>query len=165
MVSIELMNTFTDEQLIMCEKETLITYIRDLKKDIDDKDFELATRPPRDESVASDSMISLLFTEFLTEHCEPKNMNVKNFRQFAPTSFNNIYDSFREYITIVDGGRLGPESKLKVKALLIDWQKNSIYSYVVGKVKADKKPNGSNKFPMFNLKVLVDEDGDLIFKD
>ena len=134
----KLMNTFTNEQLLMCEKETLINYINDIKKEIPVK-------------ILTDSYEIL--EKFISEECkETDNITQKNGKEVAPTSFDDLFYEFNWWCICQGFRRM---DKKKTKILFLQHQKFSKYGLDLGQTIKDGRPNGSERKLYLNL-VWVD---------
>ena len=136
----KLMNTFTNEQLLMCEKETLIKYINDIKKELP-KSFELYP----------------YFKTFIEGRYREADMitTVKTKQMLAPTMFDDIYFEFKGFC--LEYGYKRPDKK-QTKNLLIEHQTLSNYGLCLGKNLKEGKPNGSEMRPYFNLILMEEEE-------
>lgn len=142
-MSKSLMDSLSVKQLELCEKEHLIEYIIDLKK--------LCGEEEPKKSLLEQFIDG---TCVLTD-CEKDKKN----NWVAPSSFNEIFYDYKIWVQCqghrIDGLH-SSEHKLKIKEDLIKWQKESVYGCYMGKTKQEGQPNGSLKYPLFNLVVNQD---------
>ncbi len=73
--------------------------------------------------------------------------------ELAPTSLNDLFYEFRSWCS--EQGQRPPDKK-KTKEDLFKWQEKTTYGLSVGRTKRDKRPNGTETYPLFNLKVLTE---------
>ena len=80
------------------------------------------------------------------------NISADGISEVAPTSLQNLYDSFKEWFEEEECSTRMPDKKTFKEALL-KWQAASSYGLSISKKKSDKKINGSHAEPLFNLRV------------
>ena len=135
----ELMNTFTDEQLGMCEKETLIKYINDLKE----------------QTPTSDLVSVCSLDRFLNDKCSLKDdIIMANGFTLAPTGFEDLYYEYKGFRQ-AEGLSYGVGDKKEIKELIILAQKQTKYGLEIGQFKKDIKKNGTYRQPYINF--VLDE--------
>ena len=147
----ELIDTFTNEQLLMCEKETLIKYINDLR------DFW-----PMAPSAGSDkkNIIAVSPLErFLNEKCVIKQnvMNTEGLYPIAPTSFDDLFYDYRWFCKEVGESPVLYSHKKEIKHRMLEAQKQTEYGLSLGTRKKDGKKNGTHYKPCFNFVFIEDE--------
>jgi len=136
-MSKSLMDSLSINQLKLCEKEQLVEYIIELKKQKEEEPEKT------------------LLEQFIDETCDLTDCETQhNGRWTAPTSFLDILYEYKMWV-ICQGQRFNnsKEYKQKIKEDLIKWQKESMYGCFMGATKQEGKPNGSLKYPLFNLVV------------
>tara|TARA_R110000803_G_scaffold59936_2_gene118990 strand:- start:1851 stop:2273 length:423 start_codon:yes stop_codon:yes gene_type:complete len=136
-MSKSLMDSLSINQLKLCEKEQLVEYIIELKKQKEEE--------PK----------KTLLEQFIDETCDLTDTETQhNGRWTAPTSFLDIFYEYKMWV-ICQGQRFNnsKEYKQKIKEELIKWQKESVYGCFMAATKQEGKPNGSLKYPLFNLVV------------
>jgi hypothetical protein len=140
MNNLSLMDSLSINQLKLCEKEHLINYIVELKSLI---------------GAETKGQKKSLLEQFMDESCVPTDcIKQKNGSLIAPTSFGEIFYEYKDW-AMCQGHRFdnSKEYKLKIKEDLIKWQEASVYGCFMGDTKQEGEPNGSLKFPLFNLVV------------
>ena len=134
-MSKSLMDSLSVKQLELCEKGHLIEYIIDLKK--------LCGEEPK----------KSLLEQFIDETCDLTDCETdKNGNWVAPSTFNDIFLEYKMWLMGL-GHRFDYSKKLQLKEDLIKWQKESVYGCFMAKTKKEGQPNGSLKYPLFNLVV------------
>ena len=136
-MSKSLMDSLSINQLKLCEKEQLVEYIIELKKQKEEEPEKT------------------LLEQFIDETCDLTDCKTQhNGRWTAPTSFLDIFYEYKMWV-ICQGQRFNnsKEYKQKIKEELIKWQKESVYGCFMAATKQEGKPNGSLKYPLFNLVV------------
>jgi len=143
----ELMNTFTNEQLGMCDKDTLIKYINDIKEQ--QKPTLLL------HSVIKSDMVSVCpLDRFLNEKCALKDDNkLNNGRTLAPTGFEDIYYEYKQFRKD-EGLDYGVGDKAEIRELFILAQKQTKYGLDIGQRKNDLRKNGSLRQPYLNFALI-----------
>ena len=142
----ELMASFTDEQLTMCEKENLIEYIKGLKEEIKSyKCFE------EEEDINP-------LDKFIEQRCTSKESIYHPSASIhrAPTHFQDIYYEYKIWCKEQGYGAKCWERK-KVYNHLVNWQRDSSYGLSLGKTLKDGTQNGTTRVTYFNL-VVISED-------
>ena len=132
-----LMRSLTKEQLEMCEPEDLIRHILCLR------------------SREEDQLKDLSVKEFILQQCNHSdNIPQNNGMVLAPTPFDDLYFEYKMWHH-EQGKKFNKskEYKQKIKEDLIKWQKESVYGCFMAKTKKEGQPNGSLKYPLFNLVV------------
>ena len=69
----------------------------------------------------------------------------------APTDFADLFYEYRGWCQ--EQGHKPPDKK-KTKEDLFKWQEKTSYGLSVGRTKKDKRPNGTETYPRFNLKLM-----------
>lgn len=139
-MNMELMNTFTNEQLTMCEKKHLINYIIELRTGLG-------------MCVLSNNSLNL----FIEERCTPSPaVQLVQSHLRASTCFEDLYFEYKQWCFEYGHNQHTPDRQT-IKGQLLRWQKDSEYGLAVGKDMKEGKPNGSVRKPYFNL-VVKDED-------
>ena len=145
-MNMELMASFTDEQLTMCEKENLIEYIKGLKEEIESyKCFE------EEEDINP-------LDKFIEQRCTSKESIYHPSASIhrAPTHFQDIYYEYKIWCKEQGYGAKCWERK-KVYNHLVNWQRDSPYGLLLGKTLKDGTQNGTMRVTYFNL-VVISED-------
>lgn len=140
-MSKSLMDSLSINQLKLCEKEQLVEYIIELKKQKEEEPEKT------------------LLEQFIDETCDLTDCKTQhNGRWTAPTSFLDIFYEYKIWVQC-QGQRFNnsKEYKQKIKEELIKWQKESIYGCFMAATKQEGKPNGSLKYPLFNLVVNLED--------
>ena len=144
-MNMELMGSFTDEQLTMCEKENLIEYIKGLKEEIKSyKCFEEEDINPLD--------------KFIEQRCTSKESIYDPSASIhrAPTHFQDIYYEYKIWCK-EQGYGAKCWGKKQVYNHLLNWQRDSSYGLLLGKTLKDGTQNGTMRVTYFNL-VVISED-------
>ena len=93
--------------------------------------------------------------QWIDQTCEiSNNISLKNGLELAPTSFDDLFYSYKEWCQ--EQGYKSPDKK-KTKDDLMKWQEKSKYGLSIGKNMKAERPNGSERTPYFNLKVIQEE--------
>ena len=69
-------------------------------------------------------------------------------------SFSELYSSWERWCDEEGVIHKQRPTKKEIKATLISIQEESKYGFMIGKTNADGAPNGTKKYPLFNLKPL-----------
>tara|TARA_R110000824_G_scaffold380401_1_gene572786 strand:- start:729 stop:1151 length:423 start_codon:yes stop_codon:yes gene_type:complete len=136
-----LMNSFTKDQLELCEPEDLIRYILCLR------------------SRAEDQLKDLSVNKFIEQQCKRSdNIPQLNGEWKAPTCYGDLYYRYRMW-HLEEGKKMdySPNNKKKIKGEFLKWQQESPFGLSLGKNLKEGKPNGSERHPYFNL-VVIEED-------
>lgn len=142
----DLMNTFTNDQLIMCEKENLIMYIIEMRKETALLANSEANKPKKVKQLDL----------FIEERCTTSSeIQLSNGVFLAPTCFEDLYFEFKMWCLDYSYSSL-PLDKNHIKKQLLAWQKHSEYGLSLGKTMKEGRKNGSERKPYFNL-VVIDE--------
>ena len=150
-MNMELMASFTDEQLTMCEKENLIEYIKGLKEEIESyKCFE------EEEDINP-------LDKFIEQRCtskesiyDPSLLHIASPPWRAPTHFQDIYYEYKIWCK-EQGYGAKCWGKKQVYNHLLNWQRDSSYGLSLGKTLKDGTQNGTMRVTYFNL-VVISED-------
>jgi hypothetical protein len=131
----ELMNSLTNDQLLLCEKEDLVEYINGLKEGSVRVKYYNEGAPFVD--------------KFLNELCVLKDDVAQvNGYTIAPSSFEDLY---YEYKSFCEDNGLKSGVKKQVKKLMLESQEKSKYGLDLGKHIKDGKKNGTLFRPYFNF--------------
>jgi len=152
-MNMELMNTFTDEQLNMCETENLISYIQELKEEV--SNIETIWKAQRPHHTGEYDIYNSLDIFFMKACVEEDNIEQKNGTFKAPTSFDDLYYEYK-YYTICHG--LKPIDKKLAKCEFLKKQELSRYGLNLGKTLSERAINGSINKPYLNFKVIEEEE-------
>ena len=153
-MSKSLMDSLSINQLKLCEKEHLVEYIIELKKLCAEGDEHLI-----EYIIDLKKTEKTLLEQFIDESCVLTDCETQhNGRWTAPTSFLDIFYEYKMWV-ICQGQRFNnsKEYKQKIKEDLIKWQKESVYGCFMAATKQEGKPNGSLKYPLFNLVVNLED--------
>ena len=94
--------------------------------------------------------------QWIEQECEEcENKMYPNGDELAPTNFEDLFFEFKNWCS--KQGYKPPEKK-KTKETFIKWQEKSKWGYCIGRKKSDKRPNGTQSNPCFNLKILDDNE-------
>ena len=94
--------------------------------------------------------------QWIDQTCEiTDNQKLSNGLELAPSCFDDLFYDFKQWCQ--EQGHKSPDKK-KIKDDLLKWQEKSKYGLSLGKNMKSGRPNGSERKPFFNLKVINDED-------
>ena len=95
--------------------------------------------------------------QWIDQTCEiSDNIPQKNGLELAPTSFDDLFFSYKEWCH-EQGYPCTDSHKKKTKDDLMKWQEKSKYGLSLGRYKKDGRANGTLTHPSFNLKVIQEE--------
>ena len=152
-MNMDLMNTFTNDQLIMCEKENLIMYIIEMRKERRDSEANSEVNSEANSESTKVKRLDLFIEERCTTSSE---IQLSNGMFLAPTCFEDLYFEFKMWCLDYSYSSL-PLDKNRIKKQLLQWQKHSEYGLSLGKTMKEGRKNGSERKPYFNL-VVISED-------
>ena len=93
--------------------------------------------------------------QWIDQTCEiSDNIPLKNGLELAPTSFDDLFYSYKEWCKEQD---YKLPNKKKTKDDLMKWQEKTKYGLSLGRYKKDGRANGTLTHPSFNLKVIQEE--------
>jgi len=93
--------------------------------------------------------------QWIGQACEEsENIPQNNGQELAPACFEDIEWAFKQWC---QGQGYKIPDKKKTKEDLLKWQDQSKYGLSLGRYKKDGRPNGTQMYPRFNLKVIESE--------
>ena len=91
--------------------------------------------------------------QWISQECVTADHVMGETSKHAPTTFDELYESFKIWTQAEDFAKHRIPTKQQVKEAFMKWQHKSEWGLSIGSLKSDLKANGTKSEPLFNLKL------------